>query len=180
MKTIFSIHAGEFLTGSHIENRFKGLNVWVPSRDTGIDLLVTNPLASKCVSIQAKFSTDLLPRKTAFLQSHLIALGWWTLFPQKLEKSTADLWVFVLTSFFTNKTQYIVIPPRKLLEMLKAIHGEGSRWHVYFAVSKKKKCWETSELLKDKMKAIAENTFVDEQRDFSQWLNNWDPLVKLG
>ncbi len=42
MKTLFTIHAGEFLVGDHISRRF-GLkyDVWVPAKDTGIDLLVT-------------------------------------------------------------------------------------------------------------------------------------------
>lgn len=179
MRSLFTVHAGEYILGSYIENKFKDLDVWLPSRDTGIDLLVTNPSASNGVSIQVKFSTDLLPRKTAFLQSRLTSLGWWTLYPNKLKKSTADLWVFALTSFYSNKTQFLVIPPKRLFEILRVIHGDASRWHVYFAVSKKKKCWQTSGLLKDEMIAIAENVFVDEKRDLSQWLNNWDPLENL-
>lgn len=43
MKPIFSIHAGEYLVGSFIEETYKDYNVWIPSKDTGVDFLVTNP-----------------------------------------------------------------------------------------------------------------------------------------
>ena len=42
MRPIFTVHAGEFLVGEHIEKKFPELNVWIPSKDTGVDLLVTN------------------------------------------------------------------------------------------------------------------------------------------
>jgi hypothetical protein len=41
MRPIFTVHAGEFLAGQYIEREFKK-NVWVPRKDTGIDLLVTD------------------------------------------------------------------------------------------------------------------------------------------
>src|SRR5690554_1866372 len=45
MQPLFTIHAGEYLVGSHIEQHLRDpngdkVNVWVPSKDTGIDLLV--------------------------------------------------------------------------------------------------------------------------------------------
>jgi hypothetical protein len=39
MRPIFTIHAGEFIVGEHLERKFKGLNIWVPTKDTGVDLL---------------------------------------------------------------------------------------------------------------------------------------------
>ena len=33
MKPLFSVHAGEYLVGSHIEHRFRRVNVWVPDAD---------------------------------------------------------------------------------------------------------------------------------------------------
>ncbi len=42
MKPLFTIHGGEYLVGSYIERHFKRVNVWVPSRDTGVDLLVSD------------------------------------------------------------------------------------------------------------------------------------------
>jgi len=29
-----SVHAGEYLTGSHVEKKFPRFNVWVPAKDT--------------------------------------------------------------------------------------------------------------------------------------------------
>jgi len=60
MKPIFSLHAGEYLVGTHIEENCKNLHVWLPSKDTGIDLLVTDQTNSKTVSLQVKFSKEEL------------------------------------------------------------------------------------------------------------------------
>ena len=49
MKPLFTIHAGEYLVGSYIEKHFKKYNVWIPSKDTGIDLLVTNSKNNKTI-----------------------------------------------------------------------------------------------------------------------------------
>jgi hypothetical protein len=34
MKPLFTVHAGEFLVASYIEQRFKDYLVWIPSRDS--------------------------------------------------------------------------------------------------------------------------------------------------
>lgn len=60
MKPLFTIHGGEYLVGSYIERHFKRVNVWVPSRDTGVDLLVSDPRNRRPVSLQVKFSKDYL------------------------------------------------------------------------------------------------------------------------
>lgn len=96
MKSLFTIHAGEYLVGSHIESKFKNLNIWLPSKDTGIDLLLTNKSNSKTLSIQVKFSKDFLATNMDELfQSGLKSCGWWTLNKKKIEKSNADFWIFV-------------------------------------------------------------------------------------
>ena len=61
MRPLFTVHAGEFLVGQHIERKFKRTNVWVPTKDVGVDLLVTNATSTKAVSLQVKFSRDFLP-----------------------------------------------------------------------------------------------------------------------
>ena len=62
MKSLFTVHAGEYLTGAYIEeklsNKEHSYNVWVPGRDTGIDLLVTNSDNTKMCSLQVKYSKD--------------------------------------------------------------------------------------------------------------------------
>jgi hypothetical protein len=42
VKSLFAIHAGEFAVGDFLERNFPNVNVWVPSIDTGVDLLVTD------------------------------------------------------------------------------------------------------------------------------------------
>ena len=93
MKSLFSIHAGEYLVGSYIEQRFRHVNVWTPSRDTGVDLLVSDRQNQRTVSLQVKFSKDYLVADMAqvpiFLKE-LRACGWWTIIRGKLQASAAD------------------------------------------------------------------------------------------
>ena len=50
MRPLFTVHAGEFLVGEHIERTFPNLNVLVAAKDTGVDLLVTDVGARTAVS----------------------------------------------------------------------------------------------------------------------------------
>lgn len=34
VKSLFTIHAGEFVAGEHIEGKFRNVNVWLPSVPT--------------------------------------------------------------------------------------------------------------------------------------------------
>ena len=58
MRPIFTVHAGEYLVACEIETRYKNHQVWIPSKDSGIDLLVTDLSCQKVASIQVKFSKD--------------------------------------------------------------------------------------------------------------------------
>jgi hypothetical protein len=124
MKTLFTIHAGEFLVGSEIEKRIKGTNVWVPSKDKGIDLLISDSENVRLVTIQVKFSRDfLVTHMEEIFQKGLLACGWWTHNRKKIQESKADFWVFVLQAFDPKRTQYIIISPQELGQRLSAIHG---------------------------------------------------------
>ncbi len=77
----FTIHAGEFLEGSHLEQKFgKKINVWIPSKDTGVDFLQTDSSNQKTTSIQVKFSryflitngTDLQQRRCCHVDGRLL------------------------------------------------------------------------------------------------------------
>ena len=50
VKPFFTIHAGEFLVVDFIDKHFRQVNVWVPSRDTGVDLLVTDSANQKALA----------------------------------------------------------------------------------------------------------------------------------
>ena len=123
MKPIFSVHAGEYLTGSHIEKKFRHVNLWVPAKDTGIDLLVSDRTNRHTVSLQVKFSKDFLvahmQKQAPEFQRKLRACGWWTLNSEKVRRSHADYWVFVLQGFANASVDYVVIPPQELSRRLQ-------------------------------------------------------------
>ena len=184
MKPIFLFHAGEYLTGAHIERKFRHVNLWVPAKDTGIDLLVSDRANRKTVSLQVKFSKDFLvahmQRQGPEFQDKLRACGWWTLNREKVRRSPADYWVFVLQGFANKSVDYIVIPPKELLRRLRGIHhGQPKVWQVYLWVSKTEKCWETRDLSKSDKLLIAGDKFSNPNRDFSKYLNVWRPVERL-
>lgn len=179
MQPIFTVHAGEYLVGSYLEGKFKKYRVWVPSKDTGIDLLVTDAKNSKAVSIQAKFSKDyVVTHMKSVFQNKFKAWGWWTLNSDKLRKSPADLWVFVMQSFREKTIECIVVPPKILLHRLLRIHGRQKRIQTYLLVTENNKCWETRGLKKSDITLVANDSYRDNNRNFTAYLNNWKPLKK--
>jgi hypothetical protein len=180
MKAIFTVHAGEYLVGSYIENRYRKWRVWVPAKDMGIDLLVTDPNKRKAVALQVKFSKDFNPtQRQSFLQNKLMAAGWWTHQEKKIRDSRADFWVFVLPSFTENRTSFIIITPAELLRRLRRIHGRtAKKIHSYFWITKTMKCWEARGLSTADQELIASNRFTNPLRDFSQFLNAWGKIEK--
>ena len=180
MKPLFTVHAGEYLVASYIEENFKNLNVWVPSKDSGTDLLVTNKDNTKAVSIQVKFSKDFLVAATSDkLRQGLIAVGWWTPQRLKIEKSKADFWILVLHNIFYKKVQFIIIQPREYLDKLTKIHGKVDKIQTYLTVTKKNGCWETRGISRIDQEAISNNRFENSDRDFTKYLNNWEQIKVL-
>jgi len=192
MRSLFTVHAGEYLVGSHIEEKLKHLNVWVPSKDTGVDLLVTDSGNRKTVSLQVKFSKDF--KETHIqdsLQKGLNSCGWWTLNRDKIKQSHADFWVFVLYSLNKKNTQYVIIEPEELLRRLTKLHDNTKTIQTktiqnYLWVTNKKdkfdkeQCWETRGLKKAAQEKIVGHTYDNEDRylrDFTEYLNNWE-LIK--
>lgn len=179
MQPIFTIHAGEYLVGNELEKRFKDCDVWVPSKDSGVDLLITKKSnRSKNVAIQVKFSKDFLPDQKVLFQENLLACGWWTLDLEKIKTSNADFWILAPYSFKENKIHFIIIEPKELFRRLIAIHGHQKRCHVYFWVTSKGKCYESRGLKKSEEVEIILNykTSFKVERDFTQYLNNWKSL----
>jgi hypothetical protein len=127
-KPLFAVHAGEFVAGGFIERHFRRVNVWVPAKDTGVDLLVSDARNKRVASFQVKFSRDFLATDMpAVFQKPLRACGWWTLEREKAAKSPADYWIFVLAGFARRSTDFIIISPSELLRRLEAIHGRLKR-----------------------------------------------------
>jgi hypothetical protein len=150
MRPLFTVHAGEFLVGQHIESSFRDKNVWVPTKDSGIDLLVTNSSNTEAVALQVKFSRDFLPimRLTPVARKQLRSCTRFTLDEKHLVRSAAHYWVFALLGFEKHTYDYLIIKPKELRRRLEAIHGASERYQTYFWVTKQDRAWLTRDLKK--------------------------------
>ncbi len=181
MRPLFTVHAGEFLVGSEIERRIRHSAVWVPSKDTGIDLLVTSTRSQRPASLQVKYSRDYSMNERGF-----VAIGWWTLDREVIRDSKADFWVFVLLPFEPKRSlqrtniEYVILPPRELAKRLTRIHGRAKRVDAYFCVTAKTKCWEVRGLKTSEkaLIAVGQDDRIAKQRDFTPYLNAWHLLTK--
>jgi hypothetical protein len=181
MRPIFTIHAGEYLVGSEIERRLRHANLWVPSRDTGVDLLVSDRKNRRTVSLQVKFSRDfLVTHMPRTFQKRLRACGWWTIEEAKLRRSPADLWVLVVQGFGQRASHFVILPPAELLRRLRSIHGKRKRFQTYLWITEDNHCWETRELPRKDQERIVDGMYHDNSRDLSRWLNAWSPIDRLG
>src|ERR1700694_767275 len=147
MKPLFTVHFGEYLAGSHIEH-YKRVSVLVPSRDTGVDLLVSDRRGRSTVSIQVKFSKDFLPTyKAPEFQEPLRVCSFFVINRDKLRASQADFWVFVLNGFKRHLPDFVIMSARELRRRLRLIHGskakmiQSSVW-----VMERDRCWEARSL----------------------------------
>lgn len=180
MKPLFTIHGGEYLVGSHIETCFRRVSVWVPSRDTGVDLLVSDRRNRRAVSLQVKFSKDfLVTHMNPLFQKDLRACGWWTIDRDKLRRSPADFWVFVLLGFAARTTDFVIIRPKELWRRLGSIHGSQEKIQSYMWVTERKRCWETRGLQREDQLRLADGRYREASRDLTKWLNNWTPVARL-
>ena len=178
MRPLFTVHAGEYLVGSFIEEHYPKWHVWVPSKDTGIDLLVTDARNTRTVSLQIKFSKDFNPtHRTLLLQTKLTAAGWWTHQEKKIRDSKADFWVFVLPSFTEHQTHFIIISPGELLRRFRATRAKAEkRLHSYLWVTKSGRCWEARGLNNADQEMIAFDRFRHSARDFTEFLDKWSDI----
>ena len=180
MRPLFTVHAGEYLVGDFIERSVRGLDVWVPSRDTGVDLLVTGPGRKRSVALQVKFSRDfLVTHMKDVFQPRLRACGWWKFERDRLVRSSADYWVLVLVGFQHRTTDFVVVPPKELLRRLDAIHGRVRSFQSYVWVTATKRCWEARGLRAHEQLAVAAGAFRHPARDLSAFLNDWSAIQGL-
>lgn len=173
MKPIFTIHEGEFLVGDHINRKFgRKYDVWVPTKDSGIDLLVTRKLQKgKPVGLQVKFSRSFsIPEELA---RHLIATSWFTLEPKKIRNSQADLWVFVIITL-KHDQHFVVIPKRELQKRLP--RNTRGKWNLYLWVYDNQVCYQVRELNKEQKFDTMHRGVRHRQHDFTEWLENWSLL----
>jgi hypothetical protein len=179
MKPLFTIHGGEYLVGSHIERHFKNVSVWIPSRDTGVDLLVSDKRLRRAVSLQVKFSKDFLPHMNPLLQKDLRACGWWTIDRDKLRGSSAEFWIFVLPGFAARTTDFVIMRRKELLRRLRTIHGNKKKIQIYIWVTNSERCWETRGLQLGEQLLVAGGKYRKGNRDLTESLNNWTSIARL-
>ena len=165
MQPMFTIHIGEFLVGEYINRKLgKEFEVWVPTKDTGVDLLLTRKKSlGKVVRLQAKFS-----RGFGLSKRELEAFGWFTLNPKKILASAADFWVFVILPP-SRKPSFIVVP---IEELKKRIPGDcHGTWHLYLKVTKEGKCFNTRGLPREEANQLMRGRVDRPLQDFSLFVN---------
>jgi hypothetical protein len=163
---------GEYLVGKALEKKY---NVWIPSRDTGIDLLVTDRNNTKLTSVQVKFSKDFsLTALKEILRPNIKGIGWWTLKRDKILLSKAEFWVFVLYSFSKKAHDFIIIKPAELLNIFeKTNRNKGNIIQCYITVTNQGFAFETRGLNGAEMQLVCDNNFTDNARDLRKYLNEW-------
>ncbi|HEY4115456.1 MAG TPA: hypothetical protein VGM17_15475 [Rhizomicrobium sp.] len=180
MKPLFTVHGGEQLVGEYIEREFKNVSLWLPTRDTGIDLLVTSRDNRRNVSLQVKFSKDFqMSHIEAAMRTHALAYGWWTFDRRKLRESVADYWVLVLLPFAHRDPHFIVTRPKDLAERYDKLARNQKAIQTYLWITRSRRCIETRGLTKNTVRNYVEGTLDEPVRDFSRWLENWEPIQTL-
>jgi hypothetical protein len=176
MKPLFTIHEGEFLVGDYINRRFgHKYDVWVPTKDSGVDLLVTRKgRKSKSVGLQVKFSRSFDVHKK--LSRDVLATSWYTLDPKKIRRSEADLWVFVFMTL-RHERYFVLIPTSELRRRIP--RGRRSKWNLYLWAYADGSCYQVRDLdLEGRLNAVHRRV-LDRYRDFSIWIDNSRLLDKL-
>ena len=178
MKPIFTIHAGEYIVAATLEKKFRDFNIWLPSKDTGIDLLLTNKENTKTVSLQVKFSKDFSTTHTKeIFRPNIKGAGWWTLNREKIQNSKADFWVFILYSLENKTHDFIVIKPSVLLTIFDNTSRTANSIHCYITVTNHDTVFETRGLNDNDMQLICSDTFVNHDRDLKKYLNDWTAIA---
>jgi hypothetical protein len=177
MKPIFTVHAGEFLVGDHINRKFKSqLDVWLPTKDRGADLLVTRRDGKgKSVALQVKFSRSFHEHDEEY-GPHVLATSWYVLDTKKVRDSPAQVWVFVFMTLKMEK-HFVLIPTRDLQKRIP--RGCGSKWHLYLWACRDDRCYQVRYLDPDARTYAVTHGVKDQALDFSEWVNNWSLLRRL-
>jgi hypothetical protein len=182
VRPLFTVHAGEYLAGERLEQKFPSCEIWVPAKDTGTDLLVTNKEdRRKNAGVQVKYSKDFLPGTKKIFQQGLIAQSWFNLPPpEKIRGSAADIWILAPYSFEERKLYCVVLTPGELANRLEKL---GHRDKLYLWITRnKEQCFASRGLPQKDQQRIAKGDYGDllrTARDFSPWLEDWSILGSL-
>jgi hypothetical protein len=167
MRNLYAPTPGELLVGQELEKR--GYQVYIPTKDKGIDLLATKGTA--VLRFQVKESR-------VYLQpSGSPAWTSWTQLQSRILRDAAeggvDLFVFVIHALDETgrrvkfKPLYVVIPPMDLEERLRRYRPDSEDRSVYWYVDGDRRLWELRGT-----RRVDTNYEVDE-RDFTDYLHAW-------
>jgi len=168
MRPIYTLHGGEFLLGEKILEQFRGkYEIWIPTKDNGVDLLLTHKRGlRKPVTIQVKSSRSYGDEPW----------GWFSLKTAKIRTSNADLWVFVIP-FYTKsmklEPQFVLLPLSELKRRVP--RSSGDTWHLYLYITRKKRCFDARGWTNCDYERADQGEF-DRRRDYSKFLENWSVL----
>lgn len=181
MKPLFTLHAGEYLTGCEIERQFGSkVNLWVPVKDEGIDILVTDRDNKRMVSLQVKYSRDFARiARDNHKRKQLRSVGWWTFKRSKIQKSKADFWVLLTYDGFGKESDFIIIPPRVLLSIYDKTNRKKEIIQSYVCITLDRKiAFEGRDLSNDQLNDIIDGRKNPNIRDLKKYLSNWSLIVK--
>jgi hypothetical protein len=181
MKPMFTVHAGEFVFAEVVEKSYPMLKLWMPTKDTGVDFLITDAEGENPVSVQVKMSRDYRP---PYLRSEfderLTAAGWFVFSYSALENSLAKVWSLILVSHERRQRPIFVnLSPQALLEGLIKTHGVKKTYHVYPWVLTEGVCMQGRGLKEAHKKEFLAGSFELGHRDMTPFLENWEFLDKL-
>jgi hypothetical protein len=176
MTPIFTVHAGEYLVGTYLERTFQNCRVWIPSKDSGIDLLLTDGACSRAVPLQVKYSRDYAHSSPVDLTRRSITRATFiTVKREKIVASPARYWIIVLHSFTTKDPRFLVVTPQELLKRIQKHHGRRANYILYFNVVNENKCWEMR-APRAEMKVALDVGTITRSRDFTDTLDNWSQV----
>jgi hypothetical protein len=178
MKPIFTVDAGEYLVGEKLERR--GLRVWVPSKDAGVDLLVMDRAIRRSVRLQVKMSRDYSDKDSGKIGAEIEASGFFSVWIERLRKDAADFWVFVIVGAKLKKGQFLFIRPGDLFGRLSKLKEKKNRpQHFFLWIAKDGRCWETEGLSRDDLRKIALGKYKNPLRDLTPIVRDWSAIEKM-
>lgn len=161
MKNLWSLQVGEVIVAEEIKNRLpKTYQVFIPLNNQlkDIDLIISNLKTKTFKTIQVKESREYKLGK---------ANGWFTVSEDKLKEASneVDFYIFLIYTArptktkFENRTEFIIVPSKVLIERSKEKKAVKKRIHYYFHI---------------KDKTVVEVRGC--KKDYSKYLNNFEQL----
>lgn len=177
MVPFISLHPGEVFVGNFIESNFKRLNLWIPAKDSGVDLLVTSISNNSSISIQVKSSRDY----NMMVDSGIKSGSFFNVRRNNLISSPAKLWIFVQHSARSKGwcQDYIVFERDELVVQLEEVFGSPEQYTIYFSITGDGRVWITRGVPRKSLANMYGGDPAYRNREVLGKLNNWEALKSL-